>query len=77
MLFQLPETASQQAVAEMDLEEERKSLARRESLTTSMEQALARQRESPKTLKESAVQKEASLQEKTRQLEAAQAALEA
>ena len=55
----------------MELEEERKSLARRESLTTSMEQALARQRESLKTLKESAAWKEASLQEKTRQLEAA------
>ena len=35
---ELQETASQQAVAEMELEEERKSLARRESLTTSMEQ---------------------------------------
>ena len=75
--LELQETASQHAIAEMDLEEERKSLARRESLTTSMEQALARQRESLKTLKDSAVQKEASLQEKTRQLEAAQAALDA
>jgi hypothetical protein len=74
---ELQETASQQTVAEMDLEEERKSLARRESLTTSMEQALARQRESLKTLKESAVRKEASLQEKTCQLEAAQTALDA
>ena len=61
----------------MDLEEERKSLARRETLTTSMEQALGCQRESLKTLKESAAWKEASLQEKTRQLEAAQAALDA
>ena len=33
---ELQETASQQAVAEMELEGERKSLARRESLTTSM-----------------------------------------
>ena len=74
---QLQETASQQAVAEMELEEDRKSLARRESLTTSMEQALARQREDRKTLKESAARKEASLQEKARQLEAAQAALDA
>ena len=40
-----------------------------------MEQALARQRKSLKTLKESAARKEASFQEKTRQLEAAQAAL--
>jgi len=61
----------------MELEEERKSLAWRESLTTSMEQALALQRECLKTLKESAAWKEASLQEKTRQLEAAQAALDA
>ena len=74
---ELQETASQQAVAEMDLEEERKSLARRESLTTSMEQDFSRQCESLKTLKESVAQKEASLQEKTRQLEVAQAALDA
>ena len=40
-----------------------------------MEQALARQRECLKKLKESAAQKEATLQEKTRQVEAAQAAL--
>ena len=58
---ELQETASQQAVAEIELEGERKSLARRESLTTSMEQALARQRECLKTLKESAARKEASL----------------
>ena len=42
-----------------------------------MEQALARQRESLKTLKESAARKEASLHEKTCQLEAAQVALDA
>jgi len=41
-----------------------------------MEHALARQRESLKTLKESAARKEASLQEKAHQLEAAQAALD-
>ena len=58
---ELPETASQQAVAEIELEGERKYLAWRESLTTSMEQALARQRECLKTLKESAARKEASL----------------
>ena len=39
--------------------------------------ALARQHECLKTLKESAARKEASLQEKTRQLEVAQAALDA
>jgi len=54
---ELQETASQQAVAEMDLEEERKSLARRESLTTSMERSLERQRESFKTRHEKAAQK--------------------
>ena len=42
-----------------------------------MEQALARQRECLKKLKESAAQKEASLQEKSHQVEAAQAALDA
>ena len=42
-----------------------------------MEQALARQRECLKTLKESAARKEALLQEKARQLEAAQVALDA
>jgi len=68
---ELQETASQQATAK------RKFLPRWESLTTSMEQALVRQRESLKTLKELAARKEASLQEKTCQLEAAQAALDA
>src|SRR6185503_17568649 len=47
------------------------------SLTTTLEQALARQRECLKKLKESVAQKEASLQEKACQLEAAQAALDA
>ena len=42
-----------------------------------MDQALACQHECLKKLKESAAQKEASLQEKVRQLEAAQAALDA
>ena len=59
----------------MELEEERKSLARRESLTTSMERSLEHQREALKALREKATQKEASLQEKTCQL--AQAALDA
>ena len=49
---ELQETASQQAVAEIELEGERKSLARRESLTTTMEQALVRQRECLKKMKE-------------------------
>ena len=42
-----------------------------------MEQAIARQCKSLKTLKESATRIDASLQEKARQLEAAQAALDA
>ena len=42
-----------------------------------MERALERQRESLKARHEKAAQKEASLQEKTRHLEAAQAALDA
>ena len=74
---ELQETASQQAIAEIELEGERKSLARWESLTTTVEQDLARQRECLKKLKESAAQKEASLQEKACLLEAAQATLDA
>ena len=46
----------------MELEEERKSLAWRETLTTNMERALERQREALKSRKESAAKKEASLQ---------------
>jgi len=42
-----------------------------------MERSLERQRESFKARHEKAAQKESSLQEKTRQLEAAQAALDA
>ena len=60
----------------MELEEDRKSLAKRESHTTNMELQLARQREALKSLKESAA-KEAKLQERTHQVEAAQAALDA
>ena len=50
---QLQETASKQAVAELELEEDRKSLAKRESLTTNMELQLERQCEALKSLKES------------------------
>ena len=60
---ELQKTASQQAVAEMELEGERKFLARRESLTTSMEQALARQRECLKTLKAAQAALDAQVQE--------------
>jgi len=63
---QLQETASKQAVAEMELEEDRKSLAKRESHATNIELQLACQREALKSLKESAAKKEAKLQEGTR-----------
>ena len=42
-----------------------------------MERSVERQHKELKALREKAAQKEASLQEKTRQLEAAQAALDA
>jgi peptidoglycan hydrolase CwlO-like protein len=74
---QLQETASKQAVAELELEEDRKSLAKRESHATNIELQLERQREALKSLKESAAKKEAQLKERTRQVEAAQAALDA
>ena len=61
----------------MELEEDRKSLAKRESHATNMELQLAQQREALKSLKESAAKKEAKLQERTREVEAAQAALDA
>ena len=60
----------------MELEEDRKSLARRESLTTNMELQLERQREALKSLKESAVKKKAELEERAREVEAAKAALD-
>ena len=60
----------------MELEDDRKSLAKRESHATNMELQLARQREALKSLKESAAKKEAKLVERTRQVEAAQAALD-
>ena len=60
----------------MELEEDRKSLARRESLTTNMELQLERQREALKSLKESAVKKKAELEERAREMEAAKVALD-
>ena len=59
----------------MELEEDRKSLARRESLTANMELQLERQREALKSLKESAAKK-AELEERTREVEAAKVALD-
>ncbi|XP_039786964.1 uncharacterized protein At3g61260-like [Panicum virgatum] len=73
---ELQAAASKQAVAEMELEEDRKSLAKRESHATNMELQLAHQREALKSMKESAAKKEAKLQERTREVEAAQAALD-
>ena len=60
----------------MELEEDRKPLARRESLTTNMELQLERQREALKSLKESAAKKKADLEERAREMEAAKAALD-
>jgi len=54
----------------MELEEERRSVAQRETLTTNMEKELARQREALKSLKEFTAKKEAALEERTRQVEA-------
>ena len=67
----------QQVIAELELEEDRKSLAKQESLTTNMEHQLERQREALKSLKESAAKKAAQLEERTRQVEAAKVALDA
>jgi hypothetical protein len=74
---ELQVTASKQAAAEMELEEDRKSLAKQESLTTNMELQLALQRDALKSLKESAAKKKKSeLEERTREVEAAKAALD-
>ena len=60
----------------MELEEDRKSLAKRESLTANMELQLERQREALKNLKESVAKKKAELEERTREVEVAKAALD-
>ena len=60
----------------MEIEEDRKSLAMRETLTTNMELQLERQREALKSLKESASKKKAELEERAREVEAAKAALD-
>ena len=67
---------SKLAVAESELEEDRKSLDKRESHAANMEKQLERQREALKNLKESAVKKKAELEERTREVEAAKAALD-
>jgi len=73
----MQETASEQAAPEMELEEGRKSLARWEALSDSFEKELERQRDALKFLKEFVAKRETALQERTRQLEAAEAALDA
>ena len=73
---QLEEAASKQVAAELELEEDRKSLAKRESLTTNMELQLERQCETLKSLKGSTAKKKAELEERTREVEAAKAALD-
>ena len=60
----------------MELEEDRKSLARRESLTANIELQLEHQCESLKKLKESAAKRKAELEERSREVEAAKAALD-
>jgi len=73
---ELQATASKQAAAEMEIKEDRKSLAKWESLTTNMELQLACQRDALKSMKESAVKKKAELEERTHEVEAAKAALD-
>ena len=62
-------SASKLAVAEAELEEDRKSLYKRESHATSIEKELGRQRDSLKKLKEWVEQREAKLEERSRVLE--------
>ena len=73
---QLQERASKLTVAEADLEEDRKSLAKRESHASNMEKELGRQRDSLKKLKEWAELREAKLEERSREVEVAKAALD-
>ena len=60
----------------MELEEDRNSIARWESLTANMELQLERQRDTLKSLKESAAKRKAELEERCREVEAAKAALD-
>ena len=60
----------------MELEEDRKSLAKRECHATNMEKQLERQHEAVKSMKETAVKKSAQLEERSREVEAAKAALD-
>ena len=59
-----------------ELEEDRKSLDRRESHAANMEKQLERQRDSLKKLKEWAKKRKAELEERSREVEAPKAALD-
>jgi DNA repair exonuclease SbcCD ATPase subunit len=73
---QLEERATKLAIAESELEEDRKSLYKRESHATNMEKQLGIQRDSLKKMKESAEKRKAELEERSREVEAAKAALD-
>ena len=73
---QLQERASKLAVAEAELEEDWKSLDKRESLTANMEKLLGRQRDSLKKQKELMEKRKAELEETSREMEVAKAALD-
>ena len=68
--------ASKLAIAEVELEEDRKSLDKRESHAANMEKQLERQRDSLKKLKEWAAQRKAELDERSCELEATKVALD-
>ena len=76
MREQLQERAGKLTDAEAKLEEARKSLYAREAHVTGIEKELGRQLDSLKKLKESAERKEAKLEERSREVEAAKAALD-
>ena len=73
---QLQERASKLAVAKAELEEDRKSLDKRVSHATSIEKPLEHQRDSLKKLKEWAEKRKVELEERSREVEATNAALD-
>ena len=64
------------AVAVAELEEDRKSLDKRESQTANMEKLLGRPRDSLKKQKEWAEKRKAELEERSHEVEEARAALD-
>ena len=76
MREQLQGRARKLTDAEAELEEARKSLYAREAHVTGIEKELGRQRDSLKKLKEWAEQREAKLEERSREVEVAKAALD-